>query len=211
VRVGTEEVRLSIRGAALAAFRQRGYRGTTLDDIASTVGLTRGALLHHFHSKAALLGAVLDPFLGTLDAVLEDTRVDDPPTLEQRRQLLHRLAGLALAYRPEVALFLGDIGTRAQVEVSEESTARGERLITLLVGGRAPGPDRVRAAAVLGALLFPAAWAGVDLGTDEAHAAWLETCMGLVGPPERPPPCPIGRTSSSEPTGIDRVFQGVTG
>ncbi len=39
-------------------FAARGYDGASLDEIASRAGLTKGALYHHFASKAALLEAV---------------------------------------------------------------------------------------------------------------------------------------------------------
>ena len=46
--------------AATEEFAARGYRGTSLDAVAATLGVSRQALLHHFPSKVKLLLAVLE-------------------------------------------------------------------------------------------------------------------------------------------------------
>ena len=46
--------------AAATVFAERGYAQTTLDMVASLVGLSRQGVLHHFASKEALFKAVLE-------------------------------------------------------------------------------------------------------------------------------------------------------
>lgn len=41
--------------AAAAAFNEKGFHGTSLDDIAGTLGLTKAALYHYFPNKHSLL------------------------------------------------------------------------------------------------------------------------------------------------------------
>jgi AcrR family transcriptional regulator len=45
--------------AARRAFAQRGYAETSMDELCAEVGLTRGALYHHFGGKEGLLEAVV--------------------------------------------------------------------------------------------------------------------------------------------------------
>jgi AcrR family transcriptional regulator len=54
------ENKASIVRAAATVFAERGYTQTTLDMVASLVGLSRQGVLHHFASKEALFKAVLE-------------------------------------------------------------------------------------------------------------------------------------------------------
>ena len=52
--------RREILEAAMSVFAREGYRAGSLRDVARTLGLTPGAIIHHFGSKEQLLVAVLD-------------------------------------------------------------------------------------------------------------------------------------------------------
>jgi AcrR family transcriptional regulator len=183
VRKAPAETRRAIRCAALAAFRRHGYRSTTLQEIAGEVGLTRGAVLHHFNSKADLLAAVVDPYLQVLDGVLDAADVSDPPTAAQRERLLRQLAGLMLENRETVALLTGDVAARAQVDSTDAWNARTLRLTTLLTGTHASETEHIRTTAALGAILHPAASAWLDLDGADARAALVDASLAAIGSP----------------------------
>ncbi|MVZ99773.1 TetR family transcriptional regulator [Actinomadura sp. LD22] len=50
-----------ILDAGLETFAAEGYRGTTLDEIAVRVGLTKTGVAHHFPANAAVKGGFLTP------------------------------------------------------------------------------------------------------------------------------------------------------
>jgi AcrR family transcriptional regulator len=185
VRPNAEEIRSSIRLAALAAFSQRGYHGTTLDEIAESVGMTRGAVLHHFRSKGALLSAVLDPCLRGLDVILEGTHVGNTPTAADRQGVLDALFELVLNHRAEVLLLSRDVGSRAQVAGAAKWSERTERLVSLLAGSEPSATDRVRVVAAFGALIHPVTSAEVDLDQPAPQTAWREACSAALGMPDR--------------------------
>lgn len=54
------ENRAKLISAARKAFAEKGYAAASMDDLTSTVGLTRGALYHNFGDKRGLLAAVVD-------------------------------------------------------------------------------------------------------------------------------------------------------
>jgi AcrR family transcriptional regulator len=183
VRQSTEQIRCAIRAAALARFCRRGYHGTTLDEIAAEVALTRGAVLHHFNSKADLLAAVVNPCLATLDEALDAAQTGDPPTAVQRQQLLSRLTDAVLDNRGAVELLLSDVATRDQLETADQQVARRERVISFLVGSQASEVDRVKAMAALGALLHPAANAWLNLDSRAAREALVAASLAVIGQP----------------------------
>lgn len=67
--------------AAEAVFRERGVTRTSLAEVATAAGMTRGAVYWHFKDKADLFHAMCDRATMPLDAVFEragDSELDDP-------------------------------------------------------------------------------------------------------------------------------------
>jgi AcrR family transcriptional regulator len=55
-----KETYIKIVKAAVRLFARHGYHKTTITDLAQAIGLTSGAVFHHFPSKEAILDAVVD-------------------------------------------------------------------------------------------------------------------------------------------------------
>jgi len=68
-----------ILDAALAQFGRRGYEATSLDALASELGLTKQAILYWFPSKEALLDAVVVRSAEDLRVTLEAALAGTPP------------------------------------------------------------------------------------------------------------------------------------
>ena len=79
--------RAEILDAAFAMFVERGFDNTSLNDIISGAGLSKGMFYHHFESKEALLEAlferITDETYAALEPVLTAEGVDPKRRLQQ--------------------------------------------------------------------------------------------------------------------------------
>lgn len=64
------DVRQATLDSARRLFAERGFEGTSIQDVASSVGVSKQAVLHHFASKADLREAVLAELLAHWGTVL---------------------------------------------------------------------------------------------------------------------------------------------
>jgi AcrR family transcriptional regulator len=105
----TSDRRTEILKSAAAAFRRRGYHGASVDEIASTLNMTKGNLYYYFANKEEILFACheysLDKLLALMDEVHADTAA---PEAKLRRlvlafvhTILDDLHGTALTLDPE--------------------------------------------------------------------------------------------------------------
>jgi AcrR family transcriptional regulator len=79
--------------AAMDVFAESGYKGGSIRDVATRVGISQAGLLHHFSSKHELLAAVLtrrDEIANEMIAV----EVDGVPRLPTGIALLRAIAGM---------------------------------------------------------------------------------------------------------------------
>src|SRR5260370_35825620 len=97
--------RRAILDACLKLFARHGFSTTSIDDIASAAGITKGAVYWHFENKEELFQAILEEIRARwVDSVL--------PPLSKESGPVKRLAALFDAYSrlvsvpPEICLFL---------------------------------------------------------------------------------------------------------
>ncbi|MCC6466617.1 MAG: TetR family transcriptional regulator [Planctomycetes bacterium] len=99
----TELKREAILRSAAAAFRRKGYHGTSMEDISEALLMTKGSLYYYFQDKEAILFACHD---FSLDKVLATLKQDPEASASQRlarmiEALVHviidELGGSALA------------------------------------------------------------------------------------------------------------------
>jgi AcrR family transcriptional regulator len=194
-----ERTRQVIVEVATRLFAQRGYRATSLADLTTASGLTRGAFYHHFDAKDALFRAVVDHVRTTWSETVGSRISSSDDALEQLAALIGGHARL-LRDRPELCLVI--TGLSEEIRGSEPELAAAlhgvyreliavvERLLTAGQDAGQVRPDvdpRLVAISVVG-LLRGISCFGVllDLGLDvEQTLAGIRPVLidGLRPPP----------------------------
>ncbi len=99
-RVRGEATRQRLLAAARELFGERGYEDTSIEEVLVASGVARGALYHHFQSKAELFDAVAEAVFGEV-ASLTDEAARDGATPRERLRAGAR-AWLEIACDPAV-------------------------------------------------------------------------------------------------------------
>ncbi|QEW24403.1 TetR family transcriptional regulator C-terminal domain-containing protein [Roseovarius indicus] len=100
--------RKRILDAALEVFSQYGFRGATLDQIASEAGLSKPNILYYFSGKEEIHVTLLNALMDTwLDPLREIDPEGDP--LEELLQYVHRKLDMSREFPRESRLFANEI------------------------------------------------------------------------------------------------------
>jgi AcrR family transcriptional regulator len=143
---------------AVKLFYERGFSGTTLDDIAGKLGVTKPFIYTHFRSKVELLEAICRPTIEmSLEAIARAAQGPGTPSerlfqgiVDFSKVVLLRQANIAVYFREEK--HLSEVGLaeinglrkrfdRVLSELLEEGARAGEfsivdiRLAALAIGG----------------------------------------------------------------------------
>ncbi len=101
-----KETRAHIMDAAEKCFARHGYEATSVAQICECAGLTKGAFYHHFPSKHAVFMALLDRWLGGLDAQLNTIRVNAPSVPDAFENMGHLVSLVFEAAGSRLPMFL---------------------------------------------------------------------------------------------------------
>lgn len=170
-----EETRAKLVATARHAFATQGFAHTSMDDFTAEVGLTRGALYHHFGNKEGLLIAVIEQIEAEVGERLQAVSDAAPSLWEGFRRRCR--AYLELALEPEIRRIIlqdaravfGDVPQAAQ---SVGVAALQSSLDGLIVeGGVAPLHTGVTARMIYGAVTEASFWIAESESDHETRLA----------------------------------------
>jgi AcrR family transcriptional regulator len=95
-----------ILSAAARIFREKGYHGTSVQDIAEAVGLLKGSLYHYIRSKEQLLARLFEGSLGDTIVELESIAARDATATERLRDMVRVYVMSVTANLDAVGIYL---------------------------------------------------------------------------------------------------------
>lgn len=96
----------AILDVAVRVFRERGYDGSSLEQVARAAGITKASIYYHVKSKEELLARGVGRALDALFAVLEEPGAKEQGAAARLRYIVRRTIEITVAQLPEVALLL---------------------------------------------------------------------------------------------------------
>jgi AcrR family transcriptional regulator len=136
----TASRREELLAIAARLFAEKGFRNTTVRDIADAAGILSGSLYHHFDSKESMVDEILSTFqeelFGQYDAILAASDLDPLAKLEQAVLVSFEAID---KHHDEVAIFQNDAAYLLTFErfayLGERNQQSREVWLTLLQNG----------------------------------------------------------------------------
>ena len=162
----------SLLDVAVAAFNERGYDATSMDELAARLGITKSAIYHHVSSKVDLLRMALDRALDALFAVTEEPGATNGRAIDRLEHVVRGSVRVLTTQLPFVTLLLRVRGNSEVERAALQRRREFDRIVTDLEraaedeGDVRPDDDP----AVTSRLLF---------GTVNSLTEWYRTDGGL--------------------------------
>lgn len=113
--------REAVLEAAVEVFNERGYDGTSMEDLSKRLGIAKSAIYHHVSGKEELLRMALDRALDGWAEAAEHARGLDAPAIERLEMLVRGTVAVLEARLPYVTLLLR---VRGNTKVERAALAR---------------------------------------------------------------------------------------
>ncbi|QFY77952.1 TetR/AcrR family transcriptional regulator [Alcaligenes faecalis] len=184
-----KETRQRLLEAGRLAFATKGYADSSMDDFTANVGLTRGALYHHFGDKKGLLEAVIAQIDQEMSARLRVVVSQAESTWQGF--INESIAYMEMALEPEIQRIvlldgpavLGNPAQWSNQNACIQSTKKcleqlqGEGVIKAI---EAEAMSRLLSGATLNAALWIAAAEQPAVELEKAKQAFVELATGLL-------------------------------
>ena len=195
--------------AAVALFNERGYEATSVDEVATRLGVTKSAIYHHVPSKVELLRLALDRALGALFAVTEQPGATTGRAIDRLEHVVRGSVRVLADELPFVTLLLRLRGNSEVERAALQRRRAFDRFVTGLVraaeeeGDVRPDVDpAVTSRLLFGTVNSLTEWyrPGGGLSADDlADAVVTTTFSGLRA--RSPLPAAVGQAGATRPIG----------
>jgi len=123
----------SLLVVATQVFTERGYDGTSMEDLARVAGITKSSIYHHVESKEEILRIALDRALDALFVVFSEPPSSSGAAVDRLRHVVRRTVEVLVAELPYVTLLLRVRGNTATEKAALERRRTFDRQVRALV------------------------------------------------------------------------------
>jgi AcrR family transcriptional regulator len=123
----------SLLDVAVAVFIERGFEATSMDELATRLGVTKSAIYHHVPSKVELLRLALDRALDALFAVTEEPGATTGRAIDRLEHVVRGSVRVLAAELPFVSLLLRVRGNSEVERTALQRRREFDRVVTALV------------------------------------------------------------------------------
>jgi AcrR family transcriptional regulator len=131
----------SLLEVAVAVFTERGYDGTSMEDLARASGLSKSSLYHHIDGKEQLLRLALERAVEPLFAVTREPAAADGPAIARLEHVVRREVEVLAERLPYVTLLLRVHGNTEVERWALEQRREFDRFVAALVAQAAREGD----------------------------------------------------------------------
>lgn len=179
--------RTRLLATARQLFALHSFAGTSLQMIADRLGVTKAAVYHHFKTRDEILGAVIEPAIEDLRAIITGAEAQRGHTARAER-MLTGFVDLTVRHRELIALLSNDPGVAQIINTHPDLADLMHRPLTLLSRGDEADPSaRITASVVLSGIAMTAASPlQDDLDDETLRRCLLDTGRRALGLRRRP-------------------------
>ena len=178
----------SLLQVAAELFNERGYDGTSMEDLARKLGITKSAIYHHVPGKEELLRLAVDRALDGLFAAAREIGSSGGRAVERLEQLVRASVNVLVEQLPFVTLLLRVRGNTKVERDALERRRAFDHIVTELVTEAAAEGDLLSD-------IDPAIAARLLFGMINSLIEWYQPVAAPAAPTSRTWSCPSPSTA----------------